>query len=212
MRPGMALPLTVVKIGGSLLAGRRLRAALDALPAGRGIILVPGGGLFADAVRAAQRQAGFDDALAHRLALDAMGATAQVLQALRPDLVVLRDLDALPAAARSHRVPVWDPALLRAGHPDIPETWDVTSDSLGLWLARRVGARRLVLLKSVDAPPEADPAALAALGLVDEAFPAFAAGFAGAIEVRGPGRLDDLFDGACPALAAGAGMLDPALP
>lgn len=206
----MAPPLTVVKIGGSLIAGGRLRAALASIPGGRGIVLVPGGGPFADAVRAAQDQAGFDDALAHRLALDAMGATAQVLAALSPDLVVVRDLGALAPMARSARVPVWDPALLRGGHADIPETWSVTSDSLALWLARRLRARRLVLVKSVDAPPGADAAALAALGIVDEAFPSFAAGFAGAIEIRGPA--DGLSDLAGTAFATMAKMPDPVLP
>jgi aspartokinase-like uncharacterized kinase len=205
----MGAGLIVVKIGGSLLGSPRLRTVLASLPLGRGLVLVPGGGAFADAVRTTQETVGFDDRLAHRLALDAMGATAQVLRALRPDLEIVRDPAALPAAAR-RSLPVWDPRSLREGHPDIPEMWSVTSDSLSLWLARTLGADRLVLVKSADAAPGADAAALAAFGLVDEAFPAFAAGFAGSIAIAGPG--DDLA-GLLPApLAGAAAILDPAHP
>nr|WP_240539951.1 uridylate kinase [Salinarimonas soli] len=201
----------VVKIGGSLLGSRRLRAVLASLPAGRGIVVVPGGGAFADAVRTTQAQVGFSDALAHRLALDAMGATAQVLRALRPDLRILRRPEALAEAAWSARIPVWNAAPLRRGHPDVPETWGVTSDSLGLWLARTIGAARLVLVKSADSPPGADAAALARFGLVDEAFPRFAAGFPGTVTIHGPADGDDL-SGVADVPARAPALLEAAAP
>jgi aspartokinase-like uncharacterized kinase len=40
-------------------------------------------------------------------------------------------------------------ALLRAEDP-LPHGWHVTSDSIAAWVASRAGARRLVLLKSID--------------------------------------------------------------
>ena len=42
--------------------------------------------------------------------------------------------------------------LLPAGLPldDLPASWQVTSDSIAAWVADRVGAERLVLLKAVD--------------------------------------------------------------
>ncbi|GJD50309.1 hypothetical protein OPKNFCMD_3048 [Methylobacterium crusticola] len=183
--PGRAL--SVVKVGGSLAAdGPRLRALLRALAEGAEgpAVLVPGGGGLADAVRAAQAALGFPDALAHRLALDAMAGMARILAALEPRLVVAAD----PAAAlRRGAVPVWDPGGLKDGRPGLPETWDVTSDSLALWLAAELGAARCLILKSADAPAGAGPAELAACGLVDAAFPALAARFGGTILVRGPG-------------------------
>ena len=81
---------------------------------------------------------------------------------------------------------IWDPVALRAGHPDIPESWDVTSDSLALWAATQVRAARCILVKSRDAPAGADARALARIGLVDAAFPAFAARYGGAIAILGP--------------------------
>ena len=180
--------ITVVKIGGSLEADpHRRRALLEAIGDGAHgrCIVVPGGGAFADAVRAAQARERFGDAEAHRRALDAMSDAAGIFRGIEPRLVQSLEPWAETAPARSR---VWNPRALRAGHPDIPETWDVTSDSLALWLAARVGAERCVLVKSVDAPPGLDPAALARDRIVDAAFPGFAAGFEGTIEVWGPHR------------------------
>lgn len=177
---------TVIKVGGSLCADPdRRRGLLGDIAGGRhgACIVVPGGGAFAEAVRERQGRAGFDDATAHRLALDAMGRMASLFQAIEARLVrTVEPWNEGPSATAR----IWDPAALRAGHPDIPETWDVTSDSLALWLAARLHARRCVLVKSADAPRGVAVAALARLGLVDAAAPAFAARFPGAVELWGP--------------------------
>src|SRR3546814_1733087 len=87
-------PLWVVKLGGSLAGGPELTGWLDALAAGGGsIVLVPGGGPFADAVRTMQRRWSFGDATAHHLALLAMEQYGLMLAGLQP---VLR-----PAASRA---------------------------------------------------------------------------------------------------------------
>lgn len=186
MPPETRPALAVVKVGGSLLADPvRLNSVLAGLVEGA-CIVVPGGGPFADAVRNAQAVEGFGDAQAHRLALDAMGRMATLFATLEPRLVVASTLDECRRLLRVGRVPVWDPMMLRPGHPDIAESWEVTSDSLALWLARQVGAEACILLKSVAPPPGVSLDDLATLGLVDAAFPDFALRFPGRIEIRGP--------------------------
>ncbi|MDR7037283.1 aspartokinase-like uncharacterized kinase [Methylobacterium sp. BE186] len=180
--------LSVVKLGGSLLGDRaRLRAILAGLAAGAegACIVVPGGGPFADAVRREQASAGFDDATAHRLALDAMGRMSDHLRSLETLIAIIRNPAEAARHARAGGLPVWDPADLRSGRPDIPESWSVTSDSLALWLAAETGAERCLLVKAAPCPPGASPTELARLGLVDAAFPDFAARYAGRIVVRG---------------------------
>ena len=183
----MTHALAVVKVGGSLVADRvRLRRLLGALADGAEgpVVIVPGGGKLAEAVRVTQAALAFADPLAHRLALGAMAGMARIFAALEPRLHVTQD----PAEAlAAGRVPVWDPSALEAGHPDIPESWDVTSDSLALWLATRLGAETCLLVKSADPAPGAGPAELARAGLVDAALPIFAARFPGRIVLRGPG-------------------------
>ena len=175
----------VVKLGGSLVTDRaRLRTLLAAC-ATQTVAIVPGGGPFADAVRTAQAALGFDDALAHRLALDAMGRMAEIFCTLEPSLSLAESPEAVAESLAEGRAVVWDPAALKAGCTDIPESWEVTSDSLALWLATRLGAERCILQKSAPVPTT-DPQALAAAGLVDPAFPRFAALYPGEIVVRGP--------------------------
>ncbi|MBP0580578.1 uridylate kinase [Labrys sp. LIt4] len=182
------MSLTVVKIGGSLCGSARLERLLAQLACetGASLVLVAGGGPFADAVRQVQAAMPFDDGLAHRLALDAMTHLAEILATRHPRLTTAGDREAVKAALRQGRLPIWHPAELRAGHPDITESWAVTSDSLAAWLAAELGADRLILVKSVDAPAASTPAALAAADIVDAHFPRYAARFAGSILVAGP--------------------------
>lgn len=188
-----ATPLThgvprpvVVKIGGSLLRGPPPRPLLARLATLAPVVLVPGGGALADAVRDAQPQLGLSDKAAHAMALLAMEQMAHALADLEPGFVPCRTLGQLTQPRP--RAALWFPAQMLLGAADIAESWDVTSDSLALWLARRLEAARLVLLKAPGAPvptsPPADAAAFAALaatGLVDAAFPGLAQDFKGTI-------------------------------
>jgi aspartokinase-like uncharacterized kinase len=166
----------VVKLGGSLARSEHLPPWLDALAAAPGTVIVPGGGPFADQVRALQGRWRFDDAAAHAMAILAMAQYGTLLAALEPRLKTSSDPHALRAAAAAGAALVWlpDPAALPAD--EIPAGWDVTSDSLAAWLAGRIGARQLLLVKSAPLPEAAvSVAALPALGLVDPSFPRFAA-------------------------------------
>lgn len=178
---------TVVKIGGSLLGSPRLDRVLGTIVAAWHArpVIVAGGGPFADTVRETQRAVGFDDRLAHRLALAAMGHVGTILEDRNPTLIAVDRPSRIAEAHRDGKVPIWRPLHLQEGRADIPETWDVTSDSLALWLATQLGVDTLVLVKSADADSH-DPAALAAAGVVDAAFPVFAKRFRGSIEVVGP--------------------------
>lgn len=143
-----AVPL-VVKIGGGLLRFHGLdglRQACDearALAAGRSVLVVPGGGPFADAVRAVDAQVGLSDGVAHALALHAMDQLGVLLAPMLPAAEPLTRLVApralgLLMAARAF-----------VGRADIPEAWAVTSDSLAVLTAGAIGADEAILLKPV---------------------------------------------------------------
>ena len=57
----------------------------------------------------------------------------------------------------------------------LPQSWDVTSDSIAAYVARRAGARRLILLKSTDDPAPGDWEQASRRGFVDRHFPAIVA-------------------------------------
>ena len=162
----------VVKIGGSLEMAPGLRALLEVLAEyGRSkIIIVPGGGRFADKVRAEQKGMAMDDATAHRLAIRGMEHYAAVLCGINTRLYPVTDPGTPANAGDVLSVPVWLPGKLLAGQPGIPCNWQVTSDSLALWLADRIGAEALILVKSA-ANGTADIERLAAVGYLDAYFP-----------------------------------------
>jgi dihydroneopterin aldolase len=166
--------LWVVKLGGSLGGGIGLVGWLEALAGGGGrVVLVPGGGAFADAVRAMQRRWGFDDALAHRLALRAMEQYGLMLAGLQAGLRPAESRAAIGRALAAGEVPVWMPTRMALGRPDIPESWDVTSDSLAAWLATELAADALVLVKSVAVVSGTSVEDLAREGVVDPLLPRF---------------------------------------
>jgi len=77
----------VVKLGGSVVRSGRLTPWLDAMTAAeQPIVVVPGGGALADEVRSCQRQLGFGDPAAHRMALLAMDQLAWAVAGMRPGL------------------------------------------------------------------------------------------------------------------------------
>jgi aspartokinase-like uncharacterized kinase len=172
---GRASPVTVVKLGGSLAESADLTSWLDRLAAIPGrLVIVPGGGPFADQVRKAQARWGFDEATAHHLAILAMEQFGRMLCGLQPALYAAASHAAMDEAWADGRLPLWLPTAMTMGRPEIPESWAVTSDSLAAWLAGTIGAGALVLVKSADPPPGPLVAAdLARRGLVDPAFPEF---------------------------------------
>lgn len=182
--------ITIVKLGGSHARSPLLGDWLRAIgrEAGR-VVVVPGGGPFADAVREAQAPMGFDDSAAHDMGLLTMTQYGRALVSLAEGFVLADRLDAIEDALASWRVPVWSPWPMLRDHPDIPASWDVTSDSLALWLARVLGASRVVLIKHRSPEAGVPLARLADQGLVDKAFPRFRDLFAGVVEIAGA---DDL--------------------
>lgn len=166
-------PLVIVKLGGSLARSQALRAWLDSVArhgVGR-VVIVPGGGRFADAVRAAQARWRFSDAVAHDMALLAMEQFGLMLCALDSSLRAARNRTEIARACAAGALPVWLPSKWLARSTDIRKNWNVTSDSLAAWLACELRASHLVLVKSCRIPKAASVAALARAGIVDRELP-----------------------------------------
>jgi aspartokinase-like uncharacterized kinase len=143
-------PDAVLKVGGSLgrrpAALRRLMRVLAGLARRRTLLVVPGGGEFADAVRRADRRLALGDTAAHWMAILAMDQYAHVLARLAPRASVVRSRRELSPGRLNVLAPS---AWLRRADP-LPHRWDVTSDAIGAWIAGALRARRLVLVKDVD--------------------------------------------------------------
>lgn len=160
LKPALYEMHTVVKIGGGLLAHDGcLDAVLSVIgdvARDRPLLIVPGGGPFADAVRAQDDRLGLSDEAAHWMAVLAMDQYAHLIASRLPGATLVWDEAAIASAVRAGRIPVLAPSSwLRRADP-LPHSWNVTSDSIAAWVARAVGARDLLLIK----PPHATGADL----------------------------------------------------
>lgn len=168
--------MIVVKLGGSLLGSAELPVWLSTIANNSDghVVIVPGGSVYADAVRQAQQVAGFSDATAHRLAALAMDQYGLTLAALEPGLVTARHELEIAERSWQHRGIVWLPSGMVLADERIPQSWEVTSDSLAAWFAARLKARHLILIKPVENISHLSPRQLTEQNLVDALFPEFA--------------------------------------
>jgi len=172
----------VIKVGGSLGRGLALGAILRGLARlarTRRILLIPGGGRFADLVRAERKRLGLDEASAHSMALRAMDQYGFLMAALCPRARATGDFAEARRIATAGGVPVFLASSTIERRRRLERTFRLTSDSIAAVVARRIRAKRLVLLKRCQCR-EGDGASRAALlrlarrGVVDPLFPSLA--------------------------------------
>ena len=156
----------VLKFGGALLSEpAELTRAIGALdrPIARAIaraadrlrvVIVPGGGPFADAVRALEPSVSLGADAAHWMAILGMTQYGHLLTSRLRHGVLVDSLAGIRHALAAGALPVLAPyEWLRAADP-LPHQWDVTSDSIAAWVARELRAPDLLLLKSVPGQVE----------------------------------------------------------
>jgi 5-(aminomethyl)-3-furanmethanol phosphate kinase len=154
----MARSPVVVKVGGSLYdlpdLGPRLSAWL-AVQVGD-VLLVPGGGSMVDTLRRLDLIHHLGEEACHWLAIRTLTISAHFLAHLLPEANIIGDPNQRPAGHVSI-IDIHSFALADDGNTGrLPHRWDVTSDSLAARVAIVAEARKLVLLKSVDAPTGSD--------------------------------------------------------
>jgi 5-(aminomethyl)-3-furanmethanol phosphate kinase len=147
------LTVTVIKLGGSLMYSDELSAWLNSIESyaqTSNVIVVPGGGEFADLVRQLQKTHGFDDYIAHQMALLAMSQYGHYLAGINSKFRIVDDIDSISSSLGKSAPLIWLPLALVGDNSKIAASWDFTSDSIALWLATELGAEKLILVKSVD--------------------------------------------------------------
>ncbi|MBT8445611.1 MAG: hypothetical protein HKO62_05930 [Gammaproteobacteria bacterium] len=168
--------MMIVKLGGSMMRGEHLAAWMNTLDTLSGpVVVVPGGGSFADAVRDIQRADDFDgrlsDTLAHNMAVLGMAQYAWLLHAFHDEFVLQDDWHELRVEIeRGGKRQIWLPSPDRLP-PGIVPDWGSTSDSIAAALAVATRSSQLLLVKSAPVGDGPQPLSqLAANGIVDRAF------------------------------------------
>src|SRR6185312_9091771 len=108
----------VVKLGGSFAYSDYLQDWIEALAASPGrVVIVPGGGPFADAVRLAQRQMRFDDKAAHHMAVLAMEQYGRALASFNSAFSLAGSADAIQRDLGESRRTAWRPGWRPRSEP-----------------------------------------------------------------------------------------------
>src|SRR5439155_22099512 len=121
----------------------------------RRLLVVPGGGPFADSVRNVARQLPVSDDAAHWMAVLAMDQYAHLIAERIDAGVIVAEPRGIAAALDRGQVPVLAPSRWLREVDPLPHSWQVTSDSIAAWVAGRLGASHLVLVKPPGAAGEA---------------------------------------------------------
>lgn len=151
---------TVVKIGGSLSRNHEvlkvLCQKLSLLAKNHRLVVVPGGGRFADCVREFDKRYSLSLTVTHRMAVLAMDQYGLLLSDLIPECLVVDSLEGIKNGGEG-RVAVFLPSSFLFVDNGLPNSWEVTSDSIAAYIAGKIGAGKLLLLKDVDGIFDDDP-------------------------------------------------------
>jgi aspartokinase-like uncharacterized kinase len=143
--------ITVIKIGGSLTripnALCRVCTVVGELAREWPIVVVPGGGPFADAIREFDRTYGLSDEVAHWMAVLAMDQYALVLASEIPEARLVVEPGCIHEALEPANCVVLAPSRWMRSADVLPHSWRVTGDSIAAFVAGALDASQLLLIK-----------------------------------------------------------------
>jgi aspartokinase-like uncharacterized kinase len=153
--------ITVVKVGGSIAVYpeklRSLCTKLSEVFKNHRMIVVPGGGEFADVVRDLDKRFSLSCSATHKMAILSMDQYGLVLSDLTPNSVTVSKLEEIKSVLNSGRLPVFLPSKLFFDENPLENSWNVTSDSIAVYIAHRMNAGRVLLVTDVDGIYTDDP-------------------------------------------------------
>ena len=174
----------VIKLGGSLLTMQNLKQKFQKWcrenPHPLTLIIV-GGGPVVNAVREVHRANPLAEEFAHWVCIDLLQHTARIAHQILGNADLYETMTDLQQPFSGSKVNSKTPiiAIVQVGicfareYPNLglPNSWDVTSDSIAAAFCEMYAAEELVVMKSSDPPgDESDFASLAAMGFVDPHF------------------------------------------
>ncbi len=131
--------MIVLKVGGSLF-DRAEDVLKRVLSTGMDVLIVPGGGPFADMVRGVGERKGLSDDAAHWMAVLAMEQYAYYLSDKA-------GIELAPLLAKKKGVRILLPYGVLKRQDELPHSWDVTSDTIAAWAAMKTASP---MIKATD--------------------------------------------------------------
>ena len=162
----------VIKVGGSIAehpeALKNLCMKLNEIAKKHRLLIVPGGGEFADVVRGTEKRFATSAYVSHKMAILGMDQFGLLLSELIPNAIATASLEKAKDYWKSETTPIFLPSKLMFREEPLEASWDVTSDSIAAFVACRVKADAVVLVKDVDGIFSGDPKKNADAKLIKE--------------------------------------------
>lgn len=160
-----------IKIGGSLAKDptslRALCRELSSLARDHRILIVSGGGKFADVVREFDRTFDLSDTIADRMAILAMDQFGLFLSNITPNSHICYTLREAKNLSEIGVLPILLPSRLMFRKDPLEHSWEVTSDSIAAYVAGELNADKLILVTDVDGIFTDDPKAYSKAKLIE---------------------------------------------
>ena len=144
--------MILFKLGGSLLNSRFMKIWIKFITnhfKGRAII-IPGGGLFANHIRAVQKDYNLENDIAHDMALYSMSQMGLLISSIdRINLHFCNTKHEISRVIEDNKVPIigsFDFLKTRIGSSN--KDWSITSDSIALLISEELQRNTLLIVKS----------------------------------------------------------------
>ena len=151
----------IVKVGGSLALFpeklRNLCEKINEISKEYKLIVVPGGGEFADVVRCIDKRFRISCNTSHRMAILGMDQYGILLSDLMPNSVIASKLEEIKYFLDSDKIPIFLPSNLLICEDSLENSWTVTSDSIAVYIASRLQVTKVLLVTDVDGIYNNDP-------------------------------------------------------
>ena len=138
----------VVKIGGSWLKNPKLPSLINLLQkfANQKIVLVVGGGVFAETVRNVYKSNKMTEQTGHILAMKATEIFAYYLKSINPDISITNKITNFI----KKNLNLWLPTEKLSFEKKFEKNWESTSDSIATWLYSNTESKGVVFIKSIS--------------------------------------------------------------
>ena len=151
----------VIKVGGSIAEDperlRALCAKLSEFAKKYAIVVVPGGGRFADVVRDFDQRFTLSSGISHRMAILGMDQFGLLLAQIIPNSCATYLLNDAKQLSEIRVAPIFLPSRLMFKEDPLENSWDVTSDSISAYVASRLRVAKVILVTDVDGIFTKDP-------------------------------------------------------
>ncbi len=138
----------IVKIGGSWLKNPKLPVLINSLQkfSKQKIVLVVGGGVFAETVRSVYTSIKMKQETGHILAMKATEIFAYYLKSINPNISITFKISNFFVK----KLNLWLPTEILSYEAKFEKNWESTSDSIATWLYSNTKSKGVIFIKSLS--------------------------------------------------------------